>query len=180
MKQVFAFLMVALFIVTPVAAREEIFGVGDKSSPFNRSTQRDFLPATEAFRTTAWRDDDRVYVGFTVAEDYYLHRHQFAIESLSRSINFGELALPPGEPMSHASLGDINVFYNLVLVSAPIEASETVIGPLAVVVTFQGCSDQGLCYPPEQVELISPYGSPPATFATSPSLGTADSTKGAP
>lgn len=31
MKQVFAFLMVALFIVTPVAAREEIFGVGDKA-----------------------------------------------------------------------------------------------------------------------------------------------------
>ena len=31
MKQVFAFLTVALFIVTPVAAREEMFEVGDKS-----------------------------------------------------------------------------------------------------------------------------------------------------
>tara|TARA_R100001230_G_C5564141_1_gene87839 strand:- start:404 stop:562 length:159 start_codon:yes stop_codon:yes gene_type:complete len=51
MKQVFAFLTVALFIVTPVAAREEMFEVGDKSSPFNRSPQRDFLPAKEAFRT---------------------------------------------------------------------------------------------------------------------------------
>ncbi|BCA90884.1 hypothetical protein HMSLTHF_06590 [Vreelandella aquamarina] len=82
--------------------------------------------------------------------------------------------------MSHASLGDINVFYNQVLVSAPIEASETVIGPLAVVVTFQGCSDQGLCYPPEQVELVSPYGSPPAAFTISPSRDTAGSSKGAP
>jgi thiol:disulfide interchange protein DsbD len=130
MKQVFAFLTVALFIVTPVAAREEMFEVGDKSSPFNRSPQRDFLPAKEAFRTTAWRDDDRVYIGFTAAENYYLHRHQFAIESLSQDINFGELALPPGEPMSHASLGNINVFYDQVLVSAPIEASDTVTGPL--------------------------------------------------
>ncbi len=180
MKQVFAFLTVALFIVTPVAAREEIFEVGDKSSPFNRSPQRDFLPAKEAFRTSAWRDDDRVYIGFTAAENYYLHRHQFAIESLSQDINFGELALPPGEPMSHASLGNINVFYDQVLVSAPIEASDTVTGPLAIMVTFQGCSDQGLCYPPEQVELVSPYGSPPAAFTISPSRDTAGSSKGAP
>ncbi|MGP9466605.1 protein-disulfide reductase DsbD N-terminal domain-containing protein [Halomonas sp. TP35] len=123
MKQVFAFLMVALFIVTPVAAREEIFGVGDKSSPFNRSTQRDFLPATEAFRTTAWRDDDRIYIGFTAAENYYLHRHQFALESLSPGVSFGELALPPGEPMMHASLGEIYVFYDQVVISAPIESN---------------------------------------------------------
>ncbi|QPL44955.1 thiol:disulfide interchange protein [Halomonas sp. A40-4] len=169
MKQVFAFLMVALFIVTPVAAREEIFGVGDKSSPFNRSTQRDFLPATEAFRTTAWRDDDRIYIGFTAAENYYLHRHQFALESLSPGVSFGELALPPGEPMMHASLGEIYVFYDQVVISAPIESNAADNVSLAIEMTFQGCSDQGLCYPPERVELNAQHGSTPAIFApTSP------------
>ncbi|MEL7968152.1 protein-disulfide reductase DsbD N-terminal domain-containing protein [Vreelandella neptunia] len=179
MSPVFAFLTVALFIVTPVAAREEVPVDGAKSSPFSSSTQRDFLPAKEAFRATAWRDDDWVYVGFTIAENYYLHRHKFLLKSLSPGVSFGELDLPPGEPMSHTTLGNINVFYDQVLVSAPIEASDTVTGPLAITVAFQGCSDQGLCYPPEQIELVSPYGSPQAGFATTSPRDTADNSSGA-
>lgn len=139
-----------------------------KSKPFNDPVHGRFLPANEAFRASAWRDDERVYVGFINAEDYYLHRHQFAFDSRDPGVSFGELALPPGELMMHASLGEIYVFYDRVVISAPIEATQADTKPLAITVSFQGCSDQGLCYPPEQIELEAFYGSPPAAFAISP------------
>lgn len=179
MKTAFAFLLVLLFVATPVSARGE-FPVGrDKSNPFSDPVQGRFLPAKEAFRASAWRDDERVYVGFINAEDYYLHRHQFALDSRDPGVSFAELALPPGELMVHASLGEIHVFYDRVVFSAPIEASDAATEPLTITVTFQGCSDQGLCYPPEQIELEALYGSPPAAFTTSPSHDTADGPKGA-
>lgn len=149
MNTAFALLLVLLFVATPVAAREDIFVGGDKSSPFSDSAQRDFLPAKEAFRASAWRDDKRLNVGFIIAEDYYLHRHPFALDSRDPGLSFGELVLPPGEPMAHASLGKIYVFHDQVVVSAPIEASDAAAESLAITVTFQGCSDRGLCYPPE-------------------------------
>lgn len=179
MNTALASLLVLLFVATPVAARGE-FPVGrDQSNPFSDPIQRKFLPANEAFRASAWRDDERLYVGFIIAEDYYLHRHRFALESRSPGVSFGELALPPGEPMVHASLGEIDVFHEPVVVSTPIEASDAAAEPLAITVTFQGCSDLGLCYPPEQVELDALYGSPPAAF-DSPPRDTGDSEEGAP
>ena len=179
MNTAFTFLLVLLFVATPVAARGEFPAGSGKSSPFGTSAQREFLATKEAFRASAWRDDRRLYVGFVIAEDYYLHRHRFALESRSPGVSFGELAIPPGEPMVHASLGEIEVFYDQVVFSAPIEASDAATGPLAITVTFQGCSDRGLCYPPEQVELDALHGSPPAAF-DSPPRGTGDSENRAP
>ncbi|SHF59694.1 MULTISPECIES: protein-disulfide reductase DsbD N-terminal domain-containing protein [Halomonadaceae] len=82
--------------------------------------------------------------------------------------------------MVHASLGEIRVFHDRVVFSAPIEASGATREPLTITVTFQGCSDRGLCYPPEQVELEALHGSPPAAFATPSPRDTADNPNGAP
>lgn len=166
MKKTLAFPLVLLLAATPVSARAEFpADRNTHNNPFKGSEQR-FLPAKEAFQANAWRDGERVYVGFVNAESYYLHRHRFALDSRSPGVSFGELALPPGERMLHASLGEIYVFYDQVVFNAPIEARVASNEPLNIMVTFQGCTDQGLCYPPERVELEALYGSPPATFAT--------------
>ncbi|MFC3284951.1 protein-disulfide reductase DsbD domain-containing protein [Litchfieldella rifensis] len=162
-------LMLALPLVTVSANAGESFSItGAKRGFLGNGIHGNFLPVNDAFRASAWRDDERVYVGFINAEDYYLHRHQFALDSRDPGVSFGELALPPGEPMVHASLGEIHVFYDQVVFSAPIEAAKADTKPLAITVTFQGCSDRGLCYPPEQIELEAFYGSPPGAFAISP------------
>ncbi|MAX33925.1 MAG: hypothetical protein CME72_12765 [Halomonadaceae bacterium] len=125
-----------------------------------------FLPANEAFQASAWRSDSRLFVGFKNAPGYYLHRHQFALESRDPSASFGELEIPPGELVVHSQLGKLYVFYDKVVLSAPIALGSEDIGPLAISVTFQGCSDDGLCYPPAQTELEAFAGSAPATFAS--------------
>lgn len=164
-------LLLALpFIALSASGGESFPTTGESRRFLGNEMHGGFLPAHEAFRASAWRDDERVYIGFINAEDYYLHRHQFALDSRDPGVSFGELALPPGERMMHASLGKIYVFYDQVVFSAPIEAIKAYTKPLTITVTFQGCSNRGLCYPPEQIDLEALYGSPPAVFATSPSL----------
>jgi thiol:disulfide interchange protein len=168
MKRIYTFPLLLLLAAMPVSARAEFPVERDAHNPFKGSEQRRFLPAKEAFQASAWRDDERVYVGFVNAESYYLHRHQFALDSRSPNVSFGELVLPPGERMMHDALGEIYVFYNKVVFNAPIEARVASNEPLSIMVTFQGCTDQGLCYPPERVELEALHGSPPAAFVTTP------------
>ncbi|MEC9484106.1 MAG: protein-disulfide reductase DsbD [Halomonas sp.] len=125
-----------------------------------------FLPVHEAFQASAWRDADTLYVGFEAAEDYYLYRHRFAAESLEDGVELGELRLPPGEFKTDEFLGDVYVFYDQVVMAVPYSGQPT--DGLEVAVTFQGCADAGLCYPPERIELAALPGSPPAAFADEP------------
>ncbi|GKW50457.1 protein-disulfide reductase DsbD [Halomonas sp. NCCP-2165] len=129
---------------------------------FSSDRQSDFLPVHEAFQASAWHDGQRLYVGFVAAEDYYLYRHRFAVES--DALALGEPALPPGEPMSDEFLGDVNVFFDRVVFTVPLEAAP-VAGEVPFTLSFQGCALAGLCYPPERLEMTALPGSAPPAFA---------------
>jgi thiol:disulfide interchange protein DsbD len=124
------------------------------------SADEDFLPVREAFQPSAWHDGDTLFVGFENAGGYYLYRHRFAVEA--SDIALGEPDLPPGEAKSDEFLGDVNVFYDRVVFEVPLERRAS--GPLAFTLTYQGCADAGLCYPPERVDMQAAEGSPPAAF----------------
>ena len=127
-----------------------------------RTGDQDFLPVGEAFQATAWREDERLHIGFTNAEDYYLYRHRFSVESLEPGVELGETQLPPGQFKSDEFLGDVYVFYDQVVLTVPYTGQPE--DGLDVAVTFQGCADAGLCYPPERIEMSAFPGSPPAAF----------------
>lgn len=167
-------LLLLLFMAGQASASERLPWSSNQGKGFADPSLGKFLPVHEAFQASAWRNDGRLYVGFKNATGYYLHRHQFALESRDPAVNFGELKVPPGELIEHPQLGAMYVFYDKVVFSAPIEASGTDPGPLAFTVAFQGCSDEGLCYSPAQVDLEAYPGSPPVFFASSPSSLGAD------
>ncbi|MDW5376626.1 protein-disulfide reductase DsbD [Halomonas sp. HP20-15] len=125
--------------------------------------QDGFLPVERAFQASAWRDDDTLYVGFRNAPGHYLYRQRFAVVSDAPGVTLGELQLPPGTAKTDEYLGQAQVFYDPVVMRAAIHGEPD--GPLPVRVSFQGCADAGLCYPPEQWSLNALPGSPPAAFA---------------
>ena len=173
--------LLLLFMAGQAPASESFPWSRSQGKGFADPSLGKFLPVNEAFQASAWRSDGRLYVGFLNAPGYYLHRHQFALESRDPTASFGELGLPPGELIKHPHLGEMYVFYDKVVFSAPTEAAGTDAGPLAITVTFQGCSDDGLCYPPAQVDLEALLGSPPAVFASSvPVSGFPDSPQARP
>lgn len=155
---------VMLFLFTaPAMASEDLSLGGSKLGGFGSSPSGQFLPVGEAFQAQAWRENDRLYVSFSNAEGYYLHREQFALASRNSAVRFGPLDLPPGELTKHAYLGKMYVFYNSVVFSATVEAAQADPGTLPITVTFQGCSDAGLCYPPKQIDLEAFSGPPSNT-----------------
>ncbi|QTP55512.1 protein-disulfide reductase DsbD [Billgrantia sulfidoxydans] len=147
-------LLYCLLLWLPLVAQAQWFSSGNG--------QGDFLPVREAFQPSAWHDGETLFIGFENAEGYYLYRHRLGVESRDEAVEIGEPTLPEGEFKSDEFLGDVYVFYDRVVFEAPLPQGAE--GPLDVTVSFQGCADAGLCYPPERVELQAPASAMPAAF----------------
>ncbi|WP_275289024.1 protein-disulfide reductase DsbD [Halomonas elongata] len=142
-----------ILLLLPLTAQAGWFSSGDES---------DFLPVMEAFQPSVWHDGDTLKIGFENAEGYYLYRHRFDVATRNADATLGTLELPPGEPKTDEFLGEVNVYYDRVVLEAPLDTPHQ--GPLDLTLTFQGCADAGLCYPPETIELQAPESQAPAAF----------------
>ena len=71
--------------------------------------------------------------------------------------------------------GDVSVYFNQVEVPLPLRRTVTDAVDSTLVVTFQGCQTDGICYPPmtRRVKLSIPAGDLPAPFAQGRPLGSA-------
>ncbi|MGQ7262750.1 protein-disulfide reductase DsbD [Vreelandella sp. V005] len=127
------------------------------------SDQDEFLPVTEAFQPTAWHDGETLFIGIDITDEYYLYRHQFAVASQTESIKLGEPTIPQGTFTNDEFMGDVYIFRDQLVFEVPLKAPYS--GPLNITLTFQGCADAGLCYPPEQTGLEASETQPPSQFA---------------
>lgn len=130
---------------------------------FSSSSNDQFLPVMEAFQPTAWHDGETLYIGIQSAEGYYLYRHQFDVKSQTPSVALGSPALPEGTFTNDEFMGDVYTFRDILVFETPLEHAYS--GPIDIELTFQGCADAGLCYPPEQVPLQAAESQPPAQYA---------------
>ncbi len=127
------------------------------------SNQSDFLPVLEAFQPTAWHDGNAIYIGVDIADDYYLYRHQFSVSSKTDAVSLDEPLLPQGTFTTDEFMGDVYVFRDRLVFETPFTPAYS--GPINIELTFQGCADAGLCYPPETLSLDAAESSPPSAFA---------------
>lgn len=108
----------------------------------------DFLPVAEAFQPSLVDHDARqVRLRFVNAEGYYLYRHRFQLSSEPAGLVAGAPQLPAGKPKHDEYFGDVEVYYGVVELTVPIANPSG--APFTLKVSYQGCADQGLCYPPE-------------------------------
>ncbi|MBF7053375.1 protein-disulfide reductase DsbD [Halomonas sp. KAO] len=140
-----------LLLLLPIAALGQWFSNDDS----------EFLPVLEAFQPSAWHDGETLYIGMEAEEEHYLYRHQFAVKS--DTVALGEPDIPEGTFTSDEFLGDVYTFRDSVVFEVPLE--EEASGVIPVTLTFQGCADAGLCYPPEHVDLDAAEQEAPAAFA---------------
>ncbi|MDG9928599.1 MULTISPECIES: protein-disulfide reductase DsbD [unclassified Pseudomonas] len=139
-------------------------GVIDEA-PLNNSA--DFLPVREAFRLSLVESSaNTVKLRFVNAEGYYLYRHRFQFRIEPSDLARGEAVLPAGEPKHDEFFGDVEVYYGITDVELPIDNPIDL--PFTVHVTYQGCADKGLCYPPETERIeVDGKGAAPTTAAES-------------
>jgi thiol:disulfide interchange protein DsbD len=121
---------------------------------------KDFLPVRQAFQLNlSDTTPDTVKLQFVATEGYYLYRHRFQFRTEPADIGLGAAQLPDGEKKHDEYFGDVEVYHGILDVSLPRKAGDT--RPFTLVVTYQGCADKGLCYPPE-TERLSIGGASPA------------------
>ena len=140
------------------------------------NNSKDFLPVSEAFKLSlVERTDKLIRLQFVNAEGYYLYRHRFAVKSQPADVVPGELQLPAGELKHDEYFGEVEVYYGIVELSIPLQAPYD--NPFTLLVSYQGCADKGLCYPPETARLtIDGLGA--AASNSSSSMPTEDASSG--
>ncbi|MDY7563220.1 protein-disulfide reductase DsbD [Pseudomonas sp. 10B1] len=112
----------------------------------------DFLPVHEAFRLNLIEVTDKsIKLRFVPTEGYYLYRHRFQFRAEPADIGLGQAQLPPGEKKHDEYFGDVEVYHGILDVDIPRKPGDN--RPFTLAVTYQGCADKGLCYPPETERL---------------------------
>lgn len=109
--------------------------------------QGQFLQPDDAFRMSIPVVSDRgLQLRFDIAQGYYLYQERFHFVSETPGVQLGAPDFPPAHRKFDPNLGHIVAHYrNQVVIPLPVQAAPA---KFALKVTYQGCSDQGLCYPP--------------------------------
>ena len=115
--------------------------------------QTEFLPVEQAYQlegelTTA--GDLRLY--WQITAGYYLYQHAFNVRVASPYQSEPlEIAYPPALNKTDEFFGEVQVYYDHADLTVPLPSAEE---SLTIAVTYQGCADAGLCYPPTTQYLI--------------------------
>lgn len=118
--------------------------------PLNNSS--DFLPVRQAFRLNVLeKNPEALTLRFIAAEGYYLYQHRFAFTIKPSELAAGAAQMPAGEHKFDEYFGDVQVYRGIVDIRLPLNNPQD--QPLSVEVSYQGCADKGLCYPPENETL---------------------------
>lgn len=109
----------------------------------------DFLDPDVAFRFAAAPDGpDRVRLTWEIAPAYYLYRNRLKVTTPGTQATLGTLALPKGETHTDEFFGEQEIYRDELTATVPVARAGGSAVSLPLSVTYQGCADEGLCYPP--------------------------------
>jgi len=134
--------MLAAFTFNPAAAQEKqsIFDVSN-SSLF--SNDDEFLKVDQAFAFNFYQKNNLLEVSFDIAPEYYLYRHQFKFKG--ENTKFTAVLLPDGIDHEDEFFGVQKIFTDKLAFTINLE---NVSNDASIKITYQGCAEKGLCYPP--------------------------------
>jgi thiol:disulfide interchange protein DsbD len=158
MKRIHALFLLLAFALAGAAGAQGLLGPA--------SNEDQFLPVDRAFVFTAIADGgERVLLDWQIAPGYYLYRHRLSVKTVTPGFTLGEIALPDGKKKTDEFFGDVEVYYDILTAKLPVMRSQS-LSSFELQVTYQGCADAGLCYPPVTKTIaieMPPPGTRPAS-----------------
>jgi len=135
---------------------------------------QDFLPPEQAFKFQASSISEKTAeLKWDIAPHYYLYHDQFKV-SLDQQVL--PLNLPEGQEKDDPTFGITNVHYNHVLTQLDVKPNSQ------YTVSWQGCSEDGLCYPVQRTTIrtdaagLLPQQNSVTKFSNLAALATQEST----
>ncbi|CAM8289603.1 COG4232 Thiol,disulfide interchange protein [Candidatus Methylopumilus universalis] len=102
-----------------------------------------FLPPDEAFQLTIKKNPQSIEAAFFIAKDYYLYRNKLRVEF--DHIVQKQMLLPTAEIKTDPHFGKTEIYHDTLNASIPYDPTHP---PKEISLTYQGCSQKGLCYAP--------------------------------
>jgi len=168
------FLRVLLFAVAFLAAAITSSANADFLKGFDLSKlagpgdEVQLLPDAEAFQIIKSEvRDGQLAIHWLSAPDYYLYRKNFKIVSDVPGVTIGAMSLPKGEVEDDPLFGPVEVYFDEVVMSAPISFSDEAksLKELELAIHAQGCNKPvGICYPPQVRDIIVLLGDGVTSF----------------
>jgi thiol:disulfide interchange protein DsbD len=112
------------------------------------SNETDFLPPDVAFRASARVDRGVLTVRWVIADGYYLYRPKMEVKAESPDLVVLGFTLPRGISKTDPYLGTQEVFVQQVEGTVAYRRFDYAAHRMQIKVTYQGCAEAGLCYPP--------------------------------
>jgi len=141
-------LLFTSLITTQAHSQQSIF---DSSSIF--SNESEYLKVDQAFIFNFYQKDNKLTVSFDIAEGYYLYQQQFKFTANNATII--QPSFPEGLIHEDEFFGVQTIYKHQVVL--PINFEE-INDAASITITYQGCAEKGLCYPPEkQIINLTPF-----------------------
>jgi thioredoxin:protein disulfide reductase len=112
------------------------------------SNETDFLPPDVAFRVAARVDGNELKVRWVIADGYYLYKQKIGVKAESPDLVVSAPQLPAGVVKTDPYLGTQEIYTQQVEAAVPYSRIDAGAHPIQIKVTYQGCAEAGLCYPP--------------------------------
>lgn len=142
-----------------------------KSAFIEEDSEDNILPPDEAFKLLLQTIDEKtLQAHFRIAPGHYLYRDRFKFELFPATAGSLKVTLPEGEPKDDPTFGKTEVFHEEVTATISLATTSTPPANLELQVTYQGCSEKGLCYSPirKTLDIPSVGGGSNSAFASSP------------
>ncbi|NTV01157.1 MAG: protein-disulfide reductase DsbD [Chlorobiaceae bacterium] len=113
----------------------------------NNGLAADFLDPEQAFRLSGEMGrDGSVVLKWDIAKGYKLYRDRIKVSVESGDASIKDPVLPKGIDFVDPSTGEkMAIYHDHLVATVPVSKAG---GPFRIDVQFQGCADDGLCYPP--------------------------------
>jgi thiol:disulfide interchange protein DsbD len=99
-------------------------------------------------------------IRWVIADGYYLYRHKMQVKAESPDLVLAAASFPPGTQKTDPYLGTQEIFTQQVEGTVAYSRYDAGAHPLQIKVTYQGCAEAGLCYPPLTKVLFPGTASP--------------------
>ena len=145
MKKLLSLIFTSLLLIAPLAHSEGVFG---NKFDFMKG-EPELMPVDQAFVFDSKQEGNQVKLNWVIADGYYMYR-----DKLKFSVNGAELgtvALPKGKPHEDEYFGKQEVYYTYVDIPVGLKQADE---NATLTVTFMGCAEGKLCYPPTKHEVV--------------------------
>ncbi len=128
---------------------KKLFGTGQTSQ-----RPDDPLPAEIAFRPAVTVIDPfNLRVTWAIEDGYYLYRDSLKASAIGDIAQTGPPAIPEGILKWDEHFGDVQVFYTEATADIPVSRASPQAQSLELLVEFQGCKENSICYPVQMITL---------------------------